>query len=132
MQSFRPSQALPRRNPNSPLFMRRFALSLQIPGDSHTAVTHRGATSGSTGSKRLQRSGTINAIWANHKGIGLGEEIQLWMTYGWSTLGFGCELWPWGDCLWAEKVESVLLRTRLGVSSKASYPAMCWEANTDT
>lgn len=76
--------------------------------------------------KGYKAVGKLNAIWANHKGIGLGEEIQLWMTYGWSTLGFGCELWPWGDCLWAEKVESVMLRTLLGVSSKASYPAMCW------
>ena len=48
------------------------------------------------------------------------------MTYGWSTLGFGCELWAWGDCLWAERVESVMLRTLRGVGSSASYPAMCW------
>ena len=46
--------------------------------------------------KGYKAVGQLNAIWANHKGIGLGEEIQLWMTYGWSTLGFGCELWPWG------------------------------------
>ena len=88
-------------------------MSASIWGFSYLRPSQVGRIRRPVQQKEYKAVGKLNAIWANHKGIGFGEEIQLWMTYGWSTLGFGCELWPWGDCLWAEKVESVMLRTLL-------------------
>ena len=34
------------------------------------------------------------------------EEWMLWNVFGWSTLKFGVELWPWQRFEWAEKVEA--------------------------
>ena len=48
------------------------------------------------------------------------------MAYGWSTLGFGCELWPWRSAGWAEQVEGQFLRTILGVGQSTNYLAICW------
>ena len=76
--------------------------------------------------KCLKAIGKLNRIWCNHPGMTLKEEWQLWNMFGWSTLTYASEIWPFQSFAWAEKAEAHFLRIFLRVTFTTNYFALCW------